>query len=49
VAPRVAIADGSHFRGSIDMQRKEQPAPVDRSSDGRVLVPSPMTDELVRV
>src|SRR5436853_2870614 len=25
VAPRVAIADGSHFRGSIDMQKKEQP------------------------
>ena len=25
-APRVAIADGSHFRGTIDMQRKEQPA-----------------------
>ena len=24
-APRVAIADGSHFRGTIDMQRKEQP------------------------
>src|SRR6266446_4595776 len=23
VAPRVAIADGCHFRGSIDMQRKE--------------------------
>jgi cytoskeletal protein CcmA (bactofilin family) len=23
VAPRVAIADGSHFRGSIDMQRKD--------------------------
>src|SRR5262245_1374574 len=23
VAPRVAIADGSHFRGSIDMQKKE--------------------------
>jgi cytoskeletal protein CcmA (bactofilin family) len=22
VAPRVAIADGAHFRGSIDMQRK---------------------------
>ena len=22
VSPRVAIADGSHFRGSIDMQRK---------------------------
>src|SRR3989475_6578852 len=25
VAPRVAIADGSHFKGSIDMQKKEQP------------------------
>ena len=24
VSPRVAIADGAHFRGSIDMQRKEQ-------------------------
>jgi cytoskeletal protein CcmA (bactofilin family) len=24
VAPRVAIADGSHFRGSIDMQKKDQ-------------------------
>ena len=28
VAPRVAIADGAHFRGSVDMQRKAgQPAP----------------------
>jgi len=25
VSPRVAIADGAHFRGSIDMQRKGQP------------------------
>ena len=25
IAPRVAIADGSHFRGSIDMQKKDQP------------------------
>ncbi len=25
VAPRVAIAEGAHFRGSIDMQRKGQP------------------------
>ena len=29
VAPRVAIADGSHFRGSIDMLRKESPAPTE--------------------
>jgi cytoskeletal protein CcmA (bactofilin family) len=28
VAPRVAIAEGAHFRGSVDMQRKsETPAP----------------------
>jgi cytoskeletal protein CcmA (bactofilin family) len=26
VAPRVAIAEGAHFRGSIDMQRKGQAA-----------------------
>ena len=26
VAPRVAIAEGAHFRGSVDMQRKGQPA-----------------------
>src|SRR5947207_2732687 len=26
-APRVAIADGAHFRGSIDMQRQGTPKP----------------------
>src|SRR5947209_2638730 len=26
VAPRVAIGEGSHYRGSIDMQKKDQPA-----------------------
>jgi len=25
VAPRVAIAEGAHFRGSVDMQRKAEP------------------------
>ena len=56
VAPRVAIADGSHFRGSIDMQRKESPA----STDGTAVVPgpasrapmpvtAPINGELVRV
>ena len=56
VAPRVAIADGSHFRGSIDMQRKESPVSADGSvavltADGRVpvLEPASVTDELVRV
>lgn len=27
VSPRVAIAEGAHFRGSVDMQRKAAPAP----------------------
>ena len=26
VSPRVAIAEGAHFRGSVDMQRKPEPA-----------------------
>ena len=28
VAPRVAIAEGAHFRGSVDMQRKGPSAPA---------------------
>jgi len=28
VSPRVAIAEGAHFRGSVDMQRKGAAAPV---------------------
>jgi len=27
VAPRVAIADGSQFRGSVDMQQRKEPSP----------------------
>ncbi len=27
VSPRVAIAEGAHFRGSVDMQRKATPPP----------------------
>jgi len=49
VAPRVAIADGSHFRGSIDMQRKESSK---ESSILRDLEPesrASMAGELVRV
>jgi cytoskeletal protein CcmA (bactofilin family) len=26
ISPRVAIAEGAHFRGTVDMQRKGQPA-----------------------
>ena len=28
ISPRVAIADGAHFRGSVDMQRRQGPAPA---------------------
>src|SRR5512145_532729 len=31
IAPRVAIAEGAHFRGSVDMQRKGQPAAKESS------------------
>jgi cytoskeletal protein CcmA (bactofilin family) len=31
IAPRVAIAEGAHFRGSVDMQRKGQPAAKETS------------------
>jgi cytoskeletal protein CcmA (bactofilin family) len=27
ISPRVAIAEGAHFRGSVDMQRKGAPTP----------------------
>jgi len=33
VSPRVAIAEGAHFRGSVDMQRKSAPA---AKGDGKV-------------
>ena len=59
VSPRVAIADGSHFRGSIDMLRKDQPSPVDRSigfpkpeskePKGSVPTPTSITNDLIRV
>src|SRR6267143_1654084 len=41
IAPRVAIADGSHFKGSVDMQRKE-------GSNGDRVLSTPISD-FVRV
>jgi cytoskeletal protein CcmA (bactofilin family) len=32
VSPRVAIAEGAHFRGSVDMQRKTAPSPAAQAS-----------------
>lgn len=47
VTPRIAIADGAHFRGSIDMQRKESAA----RSDLEAPVPAAAraTNDLVRL
>lgn len=56
VAPRIAIADGSHFRGSVDMQRKEPSASPDRTAgpqkpEAKTPVPgtAPVPGELARV
>jgi cytoskeletal protein CcmA (bactofilin family) len=61
VAPRVAIADGSHFRGSIDMQKKDRPTTADQTIGGfeaesktgnpdtQKPEPSSVNGELVRV
>jgi cytoskeletal protein CcmA (bactofilin family) len=56
VAPRVAIADGSHFRGSIDMQRKEPRVPAEGTAavpglEARTPRPAvaPANGEFVRV
>jgi cytoskeletal protein CcmA (bactofilin family) len=34
ISPRVAIAEGAHFRGSVDMQRKGAPAQP-KAADGK--------------
>jgi len=38
-APRVAIADGARFKGSIDMERKGAPAPVKSATVGAGVTP----------
>ena len=61
MAPRDTIADGSHFRGSIDMQKKDQPTTADQTIGGfeaesktgkpatQKPEPSSVNGELVRV
>jgi cytoskeletal protein CcmA (bactofilin family) len=43
VAPRVAIADGSHFRGSIDMQKKD--GATDKTHFNKPEAKSPKTEK----
>jgi cytoskeletal protein CcmA (bactofilin family) len=40
VAPRVGIADGAYFRGSIDMQRSQKPAEA-KKEEPKVATPVP--------
>ena len=40
VSPRVAIADGAHFRGSIDMQRQGGATTGTGSRDGKPRPPA---------
>jgi cytoskeletal protein CcmA (bactofilin family) len=39
ISPRVAIAEGAHFRGSVDMQRKGA-APGQPKADGKPTTPA---------
>jgi len=44
VSPRVAIAEGAHFRGSVDMQRKAGvPAPQPKGETKQAAAPQPTT------
>src|SRR3989441_3013516 len=57
VAPRGAIADGSHFKGSIDMQKKDHPEkavgafpkPEKTPKPETKPEPSPVNGEFIRV
>ena len=41
ISPRVAIAEGAHFRGSVDMQRKAAPAQAKPAPAASVPQPAP--------
>jgi len=42
-APRVAIADGAHFRGAIDMQKGNAPKPATESKPASAHAPATAT------
>jgi cytoskeletal protein CcmA (bactofilin family) len=41
ISPRVAIAEGAHFRGSVDMQRKPQPQAQQQNKPAAQSQPAP--------
>ena len=46
IVPRVAIAEGAHFRGSVDMQRKGGPTPAAKPTETKT---QPQTPQRVGV
>ncbi len=40
ISPRVAIAEGAHFRGSVDMQRKETPKAPEAKAEVKAAAPA---------
>jgi cytoskeletal protein CcmA (bactofilin family) len=42
VSPRVAIAEGAHFRGSVDMQRKGAPQQQAKPAAAQAAAPTPV-------
>ncbi len=52
VSPRVAIAEGAHFRGSVDMQRKTgaaQPQAAKPAAAAPAVVPQPQAQQAQRI
>ena len=43
VSPRVAIAEGAHFRGSVDMQRKADAKPQQKAAESKPVISTPST------
>jgi len=41
VAPRVAIAEGAHFRGSVDMQKKVEASRASHQGEVKAAAPAP--------
>src|SRR5438046_1543331 len=42
ISPRVAIAEGAHFRGSVDMQRKGAAVPPQQQQQAQAQAPRPV-------
>ena len=48
ISPRVAIAEGAHFRGSVDMQRKAAPSQPSKSAQPAAQAAAPVPQPVAR-